>query len=296
MAKVSVIIPSRVETLEIEPGVSILQKMVSDIYAKAAGEIEVIVVFDGPPYQELGDYPNLVTLHRKWRGTKPCINEAAKIATGKYLFKMDSHCMVAPGFDAALQEMEDNWIVTPRFYVLDAEKWVWQDDRYYDYFFLPCPFTYKRGFMFQAGGHWKGKESEQAIDENMKLHGSAFFVSRDFFCYKLGGFQSDGAGTWNGEDIELTMKTWLGPWGGKLMVNKNTWYAHMHRGEQRPREWGFSYNEAYASAMWTARYWMSNAWPGQVHGVDWLVDKFWPVPGWPDNWKELHTEWLTSLY
>ena len=52
------------------------------------------------------------------------INAAARIASGKYIFKTDAHCMFAKGFDEVLQaDMEDNWVVMPRFYVLDAEHW-----------------------------------------------------------------------------------------------------------------------------------------------------------------------------
>lgn len=298
MARVSLIIPCRVETYEVSPGMSVLERTVQDIYEKATGDIEVIVGFDGPPYIPLPEYKNLIRLERGWTGTKPLINAAARIASGKYIFKVDAHCMFAKGFDEVLQaDMQDNWVVMPRFYVLDAEHWQLQDGRFYDYFFLPCPFTYKRGFLFQAGGHWKERTRERLnipIDENTKLHGSAFFMAKDYFLNCLGGFETNGSGTWNGEDIEISMKTWLGPWGGKVMVNKNTWYAHMHRGGQRPRGFGFSIREAYASARWTAKYWMSNQWRERSHDIEWLIDKFSPMPGWPENWKDLYKDWLAK--
>jgi glycosyltransferase involved in cell wall biosynthesis len=288
MSKVSVIIPVRGEQYEVFPGVTVLQQTVQDIYDKATGDFEVIVAFDGPPYQDLPDYSNLTRLELEWQGTKPAINAMAKIATGKYLFKIDAHCMLALGFDETLQaDMQDNWVVTPRMYILDAEKWQWQDNRFYDHFRLPNPSIYKRGFLFQAGGHWPERTAQRLdvpIDENMKLHGSSWFMSRDFFVNQLKGITIDGSGTWNGEDIDITMKTWLGPWDGRLMVNKNTWYAHMHRGGQRPREYGYSQNDAYASARWTANYWMNNQWEGRVHDVDWLIDRFMPIPGW-ENWN-----------
>lgn len=301
MAKVSVIIPCRSETYEVIPNVSVVARTVQDIFEKATGDVEVIVGFDGPPYSAIHCHENLTVLNLKWQGTKPLINQMVDIASGKYILKTDAHCMFSKGFDETMQMgMEDNMIMMPRFYVLDAENWRWQDGRFYDYFFLPCPFTYKRGFLFQAGGHWKERTYERIgftpLDENMKLHGSAFFFAKDFFVNCLGGLEEDnGSGTWNGEDTELTFKTWLGPWGGKIMVNKVAWYAHMHRGGQRPREWHSSTREAYASAMWTARYWMANSWEKQVHPIEWLIDKFSPVPGWPDNWKELYKEWLAQL-
>jgi hypothetical protein len=290
VARVSIIIPSRVETMEVSPGETVLQRTVRDIYEKATGDVEVIVAFDGPPYTSFPEYKNLVILELPWTGSKTTFNYAASIATGKYIMKLDAHCMVAEGFDEVLQStMEENWIVTPRFYVLDAEKWAWQNSRFYDYFKLPYPNPEAKVYYFQAGGHWKERTGEKLyipIDDNMKLHGSCFFMSNEFFWKSIGGLTTEGSGTWNGEDIELSMKTWLGPWDGKLKVNKNTWYAHMHRGGQRPREWKVDTREAYRSAEWSAKYWMNNLWEGRVHDIDWLIEKFWPIPGWPENWNE----------
>lgn len=298
MSKVSYIIPTRVETTEIEPGVSVLYKTIHGLLENSTGDFEVIVAFDGPPYIATPDDPRVFRLEMPWAGSKVAINNAALMASGKYLFKLDAHCKVSKGIDEILREnMQDNWVVIPRFYVLDAEKWQWQDERFYDYFYLPCPLTDHRGFRFKAGGHWpertKEKISISPLDENMKLHGSGFFMSRDFYWNYIGGLTYGGS-TWNGEDIEITMKTWLGPWDGRLMVNKDCWYAHMHRGGQRPREWGFSEREAQRSAMWAAKYWMLNSWDNRVHDIDWLVDRFSPVPTWPDNWKDLYKDWLSK--
>jgi glycosyltransferase involved in cell wall biosynthesis len=140
MAKVSIVIPSRNEIHKTNTGETVLQRMVRDIYEKATGEFEVIVAFDGPPYQQLPDYSNLTLMKLPQRGLKPSVNNAVRIATGKYICKFDSHCAVSEGFDEVLKaDMEDNWIVMPRFYVLDAEEWKWQDERFYDYFFLHWP-------------------------------------------------------------------------------------------------------------------------------------------------------------
>jgi len=300
MSKVSILLPVRSETYPMVDGMTILQRTVKDIYDKATGDFEVIVAFDGKPTQMLPDYPNLKVLNLDWGGTKVAVNAAALVADGKYLFKSDAHCMYDYGFDEKLQEgMEETCVITPRFYVLDAEHWSWQDGRFYDYFRLPCPFTYKRGFMFQAGGHWSERTADRTdvrpLDENMKLHGSAWFMSREHYWDRLGGLDPEnGAGSWNGEDIEITMKTWLGPWGGRLLVNKDTWYAHMHRGGQRPREWHVSTRDAYRSAAWTAEYWMANRWEERAHDVDWLIEKFWPIPGWVEDWRDRLAEWRKS--
>jgi hypothetical protein len=42
--------------------------------------------------------------------------------------------------------------------------------------------------------------------------------------------------------------------------------------------------------QYSANYWINNSWKGQIHKFEWLIDKFWPIPSWVDNWKELRLE------
>src|SRR3990167_2888410 len=181
--QVSVLIPARGEG-------PVLQRTVADIYEKATGDVEVLVGFDGEPYQDFHNgYPNLSILRYPHIGLKALINKLADHAQGRYLFKTDAHCMFAPGFDETLAaDMQDNWVVTPRFYVLDAARWAWQDARFYDYFYLSCQFTDPKGFRFKAGGHWPERTRERLLshpymDETPQLHGSAWLVERQYFLY-----------------------------------------------------------------------------------------------------------------
>lgn len=294
--KVSILIPSRNETYRINSGETVLQRMIKDIYEKCTGNFEVLVAFDGPPYQKLPKHSNLRTfILPEPLGLKHSLNLLASEAMGKYLFKLDAHCMLSEGIDEVLQaDMEDNWIVTPRFYVLNAEEWKWQDERFYDYFYLPCPLTDKRMFRFQAGGHWPQRTQERLnipIDENMKLHGSSFFMAKDFFINSLGNVAQGWMDPSSGEDVELSLKTWLGPWKGKLMVNKNCWYAHMHKGGQRPRGWHLPNSTINNTYLAIADFWMKDKWEGAVHPLSWLIERFSTVPTWPENFHELWTKW-----
>jgi len=45
------------------------------------------------------------------------------------------------------------------------------------------------------------------------------------------------------------------------------------------------------SYLWTANHWMRNRWPQAVHKLEWLIDRFWPVPTWPENWRELQAKY-----
>lgn len=287
MAKVSIIIPARNEAY--------LKRTVQDIYEKAKGDFEVIVGFDGPPFQDLLNFENLrVAEYKENIGLKKMINNLALMATGKYIYKTDAHCAFGEGFDVILQEnMEDNWVVTPRFYVLNPVTWQWQDERFYDYFYLCCPFTDPRGFRFKAGGHWPQRTAERLdipIDETPQIHGSGWFVEKNHFLNNMGGFPTEDPFGHAQEPPYLGLKTWLGPWGGKLMVNKKTWYAHMHQ-DGNKRGYHMSKHQENVSYDIVANYWVGNKWEGRIHEFDWFVEKFMPMPTWPDNWKELYQKW-----
>lgn len=287
MAKVSVIIPSRNETY--------LRQTVEDVLKHATGEIEILVAFDGPPYTALPDDPRVIPLYRDYSGLKPCVNAMAALATGTYLFKSDAHCAYSEGFDQVLaKDHQENDITVPRFYTLHAEDWTLQDRIAYDHFYLSCPLTDRKGYRFQAGGYWPERTQARLdipIDETMQFQGASWFVTRDFFLNKLGGMSSEGYGNMFMEPPELGLKTWLGPWGGRVVVNKKAWGAHAHKGKERPRGYGISMREVKRSYGWTANYWMRNTWQDRAHDLAWLVEKFAPIPGWPSNWQELELEY-----
>lgn len=285
MSKVSIIIPSCNEKY--------LKRTLDNIYENATGDFEVLVGFNGPTdYPLIGNYPNLTLVYEsKNIGLKPMINMLAKLANGEYIYKSDAHCAFGKGFDEILQEkMQDDWIVTPRFYVLDKNTWEWQDDRFYDYFYLCCPFTDPRGLRFKAGGHWPERtkerlESHPDVDKTPSMHGSGWFVNREYFLKILDGFPETDPFGHAQEPIWLGLKNWL--IGGKLMVNKKTWYAHLH---QDSKERGYPEDRAHTERTYneTADYWLRNKEPFLRQDFEWFVDKFTPMPTWPANWKELY--------
>lgn len=291
MSKVSVIIPARFENSPAVGGKTVLQKTTEDVLAKAKGEIEILVGFDGPSEGVIGDPRVKSIYHETPIGIKANINDLAARAEGEYLFKLDAHCSVAEGFDEVLKaDTEDNWLVTPRFYVLNEQTWQWQDERFYDYFYLSCPFTDSRGFRFKAGGHWPEKTKEKLdilIDETPQFHGSGWFVNRKFFLEEIKGFPTEDPLGHAQEPPNLGLKYWLGPWGGKVVVNKKTWYAHMHKGSQHDRGYHYTNIENEHSYKLWAEFWMQNKWQERAYDIEWFIEKFYPLPTWPDNWPEL---------
>ena len=291
MSKVSIVIPARHELY--------LAETVADILRKAAGDIEVIVVLDGYwPVPILDDDPRLILIHRERHGMRAAINGAASIAKGKYLMKVDGHCMFAEGFDEVLKaDCEPDWMVIPRRYSLNIDDWSRKFDRpVVDYEYLAWPYGDKGQHGSKVNIHgrfWKERCKERKnilLDENMSFQGSCWFTHMEHFWKRIGALDDSGYGTFIGEAQETGLKTWLG--GGKVMTNKKTWYAHLWKG--RPyraafkKKYGFGYTRIGFKEMkrgnaYSVDFWMNNRWKERKYDIDWLVERFWPVPSWPED-------------
>lgn len=304
--KVSILIPARGEKFEN------LERTLDSIYENATGDFEIIVGFDGGIPENWRDedgsdlfYPNSYKNLRiinflSTVGIKTNINAMAAMATGKYIYKSDAHCRFSKGFDEILKaDMQPDWIVMPRFKIIHDD-WSIQfrdgQEEFYDYFYLCCPFTDPKGFRFKAGGHWKERTSmrlayeDLQIDETPQIHGSGWFMTKDRY-FELGGFPNVDVYGHAQEPIWLAMKNWMA--GGKVMVNKKCWYAHLH---QQGNKRGYHMDKAqedrsYALAanFWTQDKW-DDTWGEKKMTFAQFVNKFMPMPGWPPNWEDLKND------
>ena len=306
MSKVSIIIPARGEKYEN------LLKTIESIQKNATGEYEILVGFDGKPHFETTREFIKSIKFDDVVGIKSNINSLASMATGKYIYKSDAHCSFDKGFDEILKaDMQDDWIVMPRFKILTSD-WKIQEKNgeveFYDYFYLCCPFTDPRGFRFKAGGHWKEKTQELApenflseqpfntvedinatnpyIDETPQIHGSGWMMTRDRF-FELGGFPNIDPHGHAQEPIWLALKNWL--MGGRVMVNKKTWYAHLH---QQGNKRGYHMDKAQENRSYdlAARHFVGDK-GNYLYNFAWFIDKFMPMPTWPGDWREQQIKW-----
>lgn len=285
--KVSIIVPSRKEQF--------LDATVRDLLAKAAGDVEVIVVCDGYWPAEAATWGKRVkVLHRGTAlGMRPAINAAAQAATGEYLLKCDAHVMFDEGYDEKLRVdyHEENWILTPRRYALDAEAWAIDESnpKYpVDYEYLSNPF--ERPDDPTCGLHgteWRARREARKdvlLDEDMSSQGSAWFMSKKHFA-SLSPLNVDLFGNFYGESQEIGLQTQLR--GGKMMRTKNTWYAHLRKGKKYGRGYALGVNGHRRGAGAMLRMCMLNQWPGQTQTVQQVVERFMPVPGWPADLDRL---------
>ena len=181
-----------------------LEKTIEDLQNKAHGKIEIIVIQDKP--------------------MRTAINEGVSIAKYKYILKTDAHCMFDEGFDLKLIEAhQPNWVQTPTRKRLDAEKWeLIQDERPdTDYMYIVKGRGYK--------DHDKNRDETlraKKIDDVQIFQGSCWFMEKAYFQH-LGLLDDVNFGGMGSEALEICLKTRAD--GGRVIVNKTTWYAHYHK-------------------------------------------------------------------
>ncbi len=304
MAELSIIIPARNELF--------LRRTVEDILMNMRGDTEIIVVLDG------GSFGSSIPKHPKVKvielsesvGQRAACNMAARLSQAKYLCKIDAHCAVALGFDTILMaDMQPDWTCVPIMRNLHAFDWACKqcgDRRYQGPTPTSCP-KCSNTTDFERDIKWIGKSNPQStsycfdsephfqyftdfkkrpegkgdLTETMSLQGSFFMLTRDKY-WEL-NICDESFGSWGSQGIEVACKTWLG--GGRVIVNHKTWYAHMFR--TQGGDFGFPYKisgRQVGHAKKTAKdIFFTNKWPLQIHPLSWLLERFWPVPGWTDE-------------
>jgi hypothetical protein len=119
----SVLIPARNEYYY---DLDLLGHTVANVLENTTEACEIVVVLDGSwSLKPLPSNPRLTVIHHnKSIGQRAATNEAARIATGKWVCKLDAHCAVGKDFDVKLIEgMEPDWTVVAGQYNLQAFQW-----------------------------------------------------------------------------------------------------------------------------------------------------------------------------
>lgn len=294
----SILIPARNEEW--------LNKTIEDILANIEGKTEIIVVLDGY-FVEIPQNPRVSVIYNPVSlGQRAATNQAAKLSEAKYLAKCDAYCAFDKGFDVKMMsEMHDDWTMVPTMRNLHVFDWV-------------CPNGHRRyqspsGACLECKAEtskeiiWKAKKSPQSnsycfdntphfqyfkefekreegkgdITPSMSLQGSFFMLTREKY-WEL-GICDEAFGSWGSQGIEVAVKTWLS--GGRVMVNKKTWYAHLFR--TQGGDFGFPYEQSGRQVDAAKRHakelFFDNKWDKQIYPLSYLLEKFWPVPGWSEE-------------
>lgn len=300
-----------------------LARTVEGVLNARRGNTEVIVVLDGklanPPIKDHEDVT--ILYHAESVGQRAGINDACALSDAKFIMKLDAHCIVDEGFDVKLMaDCEYNWTVVPTLYNLHAFDWKcnkcgnrWYqgptpkhcysddqgrtinkncDSKEFERVMVWKPRLHKRTWhmlfdkdlKFGYWGAFKDREEGQGnISDTMSLLGACFFMHRKYFL-ETGG-SDEAHGSWGQQGTEVACKAWLS--GGRLVVNKNTWYSHLFR--TQGGDFGFPYpqsgNQVEKARRHSRKMWKNKNWPLAKHNLSWLIEKFWPIPGW--NQKDL---------
>lgn len=288
---VTVIIPSRTEDY--------LGKTVKTLLDRSVGEVSVIVNLDGyMPKEPLKDGRVTYIHNSSPIGMRGGINNGLKMAKSKYIMKIDDHCVFAEGWDEAMtKHMQEDWLMVPRRYSMHLNNWD-RDIRFHvkDYHYLTFPQMTDWGLGLYPQ-EWKERSKERFgkpefdIDDTMTFQGSCWMADREYFMKNVGLLDEENYSTFSQEQVEIGMKYWLG--GGAIKVNKHTWYAHLFKnlnyykkGRRHEKSWKKDLKEM-AGNEWSAKHWMNDEEPNTRYNMEWFINKFWPVPSWPDNWKEV---------
>jgi hypothetical protein len=283
-----------------------LHRTVQDIFEKAKGDTEVIVVLDGYwPEPPLKDHPKLTVVHPTDPvGQRGGMNLGARISKAKYVMKADGHCSFDEGFDVKLMaDCEYDWTVVPMMYHLHIFDWKCMKcgrrqyqgpqpkecpickgtDLRMRHVWKPRRGTRRYQMRFDSElifQYWNERHQIATSDlvETMSFIGAGWFMHRDRY-WELEGLD-EGHGFWGNVGTEVSCKTWLS--GGKLIVNKKTFFSHFFR-----TQFGWPYpitqGQINRAREYSRDLWLNNKWKGQKYPLSWLIDKFWPIPGWSEE-------------
>lgn len=229
------------------------------------------------------------------RGMRGGINAGVAISQGEYVMKLDAHCLMDEGFDLKLISEYENGtlsphtISVPRRKRLDADNWCIQDvgkiDVDYEYVCYPDnPADF--GGAGLHGRQWNDRSRERvddpkyAIDDLMSFQGSSWFTTREYFDF-LELMDDGNFGTFAHEAQEIGFKAWLS--GGRVVVNKKTWYAHLHKGKKHGRGYVLANSDRNKGTAFTNRWMKERVWHKQTLPFSWMLEHFWPVPTWNDE-------------
>jgi len=312
MSELSILIPARNEMF--------LARTIEDILENIEADTEVIAVLDG----DRANHPvpqnkrvNLIKLNKSI-GQRAATNLACKLSKAKYVMKVDAHCSFEKGFDRkmleAFKKTGDNVTMAPIMRNLWAFDWKcyhcgWKkyqgprpekceqcgksDNIRMKMIWIGKHNPQSTSYCFDSTPHfqyfedWKHRpqyiknKEEKKLTETMSLQGSAWMLTRK----KYGelNVSDEKFGSWGSQGIEVACKTWLS--GGKVLVNHNTWYAHLFRTQGK----GFSFPYEMSGKIqrrardYTRNLFFNNKWEKQIHPLSWLIEKFWPVKGWTEK-------------
>lgn len=246
--KLSVIIPSYKDPYS--------QKTIKSLLdgSELGDQLEIIQVFDGYwPDFELTQDPRVRYVHiGKNGGMRRSINAGVSIARGEFLMRTDEHCAFDKGFDKKMTDAcRPDWIMSAIQYALDPVKWEVMKE-VEPTIYQKLVIQGKDGEVQKfSGQRWRSRDKANAhkmIDQTMAMQGSCWVMPHAWWDKVIGELQTEGYGPAYQDSTEMIFKTWQA--GGKMVLNKNTWFAHKHRSFNRTHNEGTKENPWIREQSW----------------------------------------------
>ncbi|MFA5396857.1 MAG: glycosyltransferase family 2 protein [Methanogenium sp.] len=313
----SLIIPSRNEEF--------LPNTLHDLIEHTHGNTEFICILDGWDI----DIPELPTderityiFHSVPIGQRASVRQAARASRSKYIAKCDAHCSFDDGWDVKMLEVfkqhGDNMVAVPVMRNLHVFNWKCKNGHTrYQSPSGPCKecgertekdivwisktnpqsvsYCFDEEPHFAYFGEYKKRDEyqkmlrETATTFTMSLQGSFYMLPREkYFEWNI---DDEELGSWGNSGIEIACKAWL--LGGECRVVHSTNYGHLFR--TQGNDFGFPYNNPGKDVMETKqkvrKLVFDNLIPNQIRPLSWLLEKFWPIPGWSEKMRQKVKAW-----
>jgi hypothetical protein len=319
--KLSILIPARNEVCY---DIDLLKSTVENVTVNTTDACEVVVVLDGWTPQSLFQHPRVTYVHHnKSIGQRAATNEAARIATGEWVCKLDAHCAVSENFDVGLlQGAEPDWTIVASQFNLLAFNWKckkcgWLKDQ--------SPQPAKCG---QCGSRyvkqvkqWFPRDGRDGSDvdrksgrRNTSMHCWRFDTKLEYCPHGFGDYVKRN--NLQPPTIHDTMSLL-----GACWAIRRERYFHLDICDERYGSWGQQGTEVACkswlsggrlvsnSHVWFAHMfrvgglhfpypgggmkeramarckemWLTNKWDKQVRPLQWLIDHFSPIPDWSNE-------------
>lgn len=226
----------------------LLAKTIKSLEKNAKEEIEIIVE------EDVND-----------DGRRVLLNKLANKANGDYLYIIDSHCTVPKNWDTMLKEnCVEGTIVFSPIQSIDRDT------------LKPKKGLYTGAYLdINLEQKWGG-EIKGDIGEAMCFTGCGWMIKKETYD-KFNGCSLE-LGRWGGLGSEWALKIWLS--GGRLLCDKRVPIGHVFT----PKDTNPTHNvyqpEVDATYAKIREFTYQNNWYHQIHSIQWLVGKFWPVKSW----------------
>jgi len=209
------------------------------------------------------------------QGVRVAANKPAALTEARYFMKIDAHTELSPNWDYELRTAYDyagyESLIIPRICSMDPEHNFEHGTRWFDHCYIDPNIHQKLWADYKTR-----PEAQANLSECMSNLGATWFCSTQYW-WQLGG-HDESLYMWGESGPETSLKCWLS--GGKQYLIKSASFAHVFR---RRFPYSLHGGKIKDNKEVTKKYWLNNEYPLQIHPVEWLVGRFWPVPEWEDT-------------